>query len=106
MANYRQYVNALRKCAKEHEYKIVPFAHIRTADLCKDTAELLEKLETGDTIIIPSDATNGDIFKMSFPMARWWVTEDNEVYTNMPFGKRIYFSLNWWNAPYKKEMEE
>lgn len=30
MANYKQYINALRKCAKEHEYEIVPFAHIRT----------------------------------------------------------------------------
>lgn len=41
MAEYRPYINALRQCAKEHEYEIVPFAHIRTADLCNDTQEML-----------------------------------------------------------------
>ena len=43
--DYKKYIRALRKCAKEHENDNVPFAHIRTADLCNDTADLLEKLE-------------------------------------------------------------
>jgi hypothetical protein len=45
MIDYNQYINALRKCAKEHENDITSFAHIRVSDLCKDTANLLEELE-------------------------------------------------------------
>lgn len=45
MTDYKKYINALRKCAKEHENDITPFAHIRVSDLCRDTANLLEELE-------------------------------------------------------------
>lgn len=40
-----KYINALRKCAKEHENDFVPTFNIRTTDLCNDTAKLLEELE-------------------------------------------------------------
>jgi len=45
MTDYKKYINALRKCAKEHENDITSFAHIRVSDLCRDTANLLETLE-------------------------------------------------------------
>jgi hypothetical protein len=43
-----------------------------------------------------------------FPNAKWWVNEDNEVFTDMPWKheKCVYFDLDWWNAPYKSESEE
>ena len=47
MAEYKSYINALKQCAKEHKNDNVPFANIRTTNLCNDTADLLEKLETG-----------------------------------------------------------
>jgi len=47
MAEYKSYINALKQCAKEHENDIIPFANIKTAYLCNDTADLLERLETG-----------------------------------------------------------
>lgn len=47
MAEYKSYINALKQCAKEHKNDNVPFANIRTTDLCNDTADLLEKLENG-----------------------------------------------------------
>jgi len=47
MAEYKSYINALRQCAKEHENDNIPFANIRTTDLCNDTADLLERLENG-----------------------------------------------------------
>lgn len=47
MAEYKSYINALKQCAKEHEKDNIPFANIRTTDLCNDTADLLEKLEIG-----------------------------------------------------------
>lgn len=40
-----KYINALRKCAKEHENDFVPTFNIRVTDLCNDTAKLLEELE-------------------------------------------------------------
>lgn len=45
MTDYQKYINALRKCAKEHENDITSFGHIIVSDLCRDTANLLEKLE-------------------------------------------------------------
>ena len=47
MSKYEAYIKALRKCAKEHENEVVSFAHIRTTDLCNDTADLLERLDLG-----------------------------------------------------------
>lgn len=45
MTDYQKYINALRKCAKEHENDKTSFAHIIVSDLCRDTATLLEALE-------------------------------------------------------------
>jgi len=42
---YQEYINALRKCAKEHENDRTPTGHIIVSDLCRDTAILLENLE-------------------------------------------------------------
>lgn len=53
MINYQKYINALRKCAKEHENDNTSTGHIIVSDLCHDTANLLESLEqdTSDTLI-------------------------------------------------------
>ena len=45
MTDYKKYINALRKCAKEHEGERTSTGHIIVSNLCEDTAELLEKLE-------------------------------------------------------------
>lgn len=112
MAEYKSYINALRSCAKEHEYEIVPFAHIRTADLCNDTADLLEKLETRDTIIISKDATNGEVIKAMFPDAQIdYHTESDLADSHVTVFPQDCdtcqdYSYDYWNAPYKKEVEE
>jgi hypothetical protein len=53
MIDYRKYINALRKCAKEHENDRTYTGHIIVSDLCHDTVNLLESLEqdTSDTLI-------------------------------------------------------
>ena len=43
MAEYREYISALRKCAKEHENENLFTGKIDTTALCNDTAKLLEK---------------------------------------------------------------
>jgi hypothetical protein len=45
MTDYKKYINALRKCAKEHENDSTLTGHIVVSDLCHDTANLLESLE-------------------------------------------------------------
>lgn len=45
MTDHQKYINALRKCAKEHENDRTSTGHIIVSDLCKDTADLLESLE-------------------------------------------------------------
>ena len=45
MKDYQKYINALRKCAKEHDNDTTYTGHIVVSDLCRDTANLLESLE-------------------------------------------------------------
>ena len=45
MTDYKKYINALRKCAKEHENDMLFTGHIIVSDLCRDTADLLETME-------------------------------------------------------------
>ena len=45
MTDYKKYINALRKCAKEHDNDRIFTGHIIVSDLCRDTANLLEELE-------------------------------------------------------------
>lgn len=45
MTDYQKYINALRKCANEHENDRTSTGHIIVSDLCRDTANLLEELE-------------------------------------------------------------
>ena len=40
--NAKDYISALRQCAKEHKKDITPTFQIRVSDLCNDTANLLE----------------------------------------------------------------
>lgn len=48
MTDYKKYINALRKCAKENENDRTFTGYIIVADLCRDTANLLEELEQQD----------------------------------------------------------
>ena len=50
MTDYRKYINALRKCAKEHDNDTTYTGHIIISDLCRDTANLLEALEQEPTL--------------------------------------------------------
>lgn len=50
MKDYKKYINALRKCAKEHENDRTFTGHVIISDLCRDTANLLEELEQESSI--------------------------------------------------------
>ena len=55
MTDYRRYINALRKCAKENENDRTSTGYIILSDLCRDTANLLEALEQKES----GDVLNG-----------------------------------------------
>lgn len=66
-----------------------------------------------DVIPIPEGATNGDMIKALFPdIVAETVKLDGEIIgydiCNMDIGTyaETYFTESWWNAPYKKEVEE
>lgn len=52
MGKYRKYISALIKCAIEHEDDRTFTGQIIVSDLCRDTADLLEKIEKDQEPIV------------------------------------------------------
>ena len=48
---------------------------------------------------IPDNATNGDVIKAMFPNSEYEILY-NTVSTDIDNG--LWFTLDWWNAPYQK----
>lgn len=72
-----------------------------------ENCELLDEIPTVDAIIVPENATVGDMIKAMFPDAYTGLSvRDNEVYIMNNGERTCRFSLDWWNAPYKKENEK
>lgn len=67
MTDYKKYINALRKCAKEHENDRTSFGHIIVSDLCRDTANLLESLEqeptTKENLVVGDCISRAELLK-------------------------------------------
>ena len=82
-----------------------------------DAVELEDKLGCGDrdiyakeyikeaptVLTIPENPTNGDVIKAMFPNCV--IDEDfcGAVITSID--QKQYWSKEWWNAPYKREVE-
>lgn len=64
MEEYRKYISALRKCAIEHENDRTFTGQIIVSDLCRDTANLLEKLEQEPTL----DKIRTEIEQNAYPI--------------------------------------
>ena len=64
-------------------------------------------IEALNAVIIPDNATNGDIIKIMFPDIEIADIEalDEHIYTGIPFngivGANIDCTREWWNAPYR-----
>lgn len=68
-----------------------------------EAKEIIDSLPTVNAIVIPDNATNGDVIKALFPKAdidgrhkEVYVVIDDEV---------LDFSENWWFAHYKENKE-
>ena len=55
--------------------------------------------------IIPDDATNGEVFMLIFPDAEVEI-EGKYITLWLDEYKWLDIDYDWWNAPYKKEVEE
>lgn len=65
----------------------------------------IERMPTIQAIPIPKDATNGDMIKAMFPYGKYG-TNGNEVHVYGVGGNGcLVFTLDWWNAPYKRGSE-
>ena len=69
---------------------------------------LLSEKDLNRIIVIPNNATNGDVIKALFPdciildkgesFCSFWYTKEDE-------GRYVNFTNQWWNAPYKENKE-
>ena len=78
-----------------------------------DNCGLVHEADTVNAIPIPENATNGDMIKALFPNVRIderleenLSTELNIIIVKGIDGGTSPFYRNWWNAPYKREVEE
>ena len=53
-----------------------------------------------NAIIIPDNATNGDVIRALFPNDDINPSTITSIIHKIPFGRNEYCS-DWWNAPYK-----
>ena len=73
--------------------------------------KILDFQPTIQAIVIPDNATNGDMIKAMFPNATFMIGEEKDeqgtknlyVYTDDFEGFAV--DLDWWNAPYKERVE-
>ena len=65
-------------------------------------------LSNNKIIVIPENATNGDMIKALFPNAKTFEIESDKSGKVISYGiwlddDQYYFDTSWWNASYKKE---
>ena len=89
---------------KENECKNCAEEHRQLANWLKELKQLREQ-EPCEDIDIPNGVTNGDVIKTIFPYIEIEGIGGEIKCIATQNGTR-YFALDWWNAPYKKGVEE
>lgn len=77
-------------------------AYIKGAsDLLQGKIEGMPKV-----VVIPDNTTNGDVIKTLFPSdaGELDMSKSHLMYAGLDYIQE--FRKDWWNAPYKKEVEE
>lgn len=57
--------------------------------------------QTAETIVLPDSPTNGDVIEAVFPNVS--IYKHGSTYS---INNEYNFNETWWNAPYKREVEE
>ena len=98
--NKEELTRALKYTEEKHRNDTVDTFDTNISMMCADVLRVLK-----NCIEIPEGATNGDMIKVVFnPAQIIKYTSDVQVY----FSDKYYqfFGMSWWNAPYKKEVDE
>ena len=123
MRDYQKYINALRKCAKEHDNDTTYTGHIIISDLCRDTANLLEALEqepkwipVGERLPNLDDYTGSRVWQKKVLITGYLSFDDTkELFISEAFAKDVIYNrvpntvIEAWMPlpePYKVESEE
>lgn len=72
----------------------------------KSLGQCLDEVPTVNAIVIPNNATNGDVIKALFPDVK---IHQSGGYTGCLFRPSVMLDdirSEWWNAPYKAESED
>lgn len=70
-------------------------------------ADQVRNLPAVNAIVIPDNATNGDMIKAMFPNVEIYTVVINEIVDVEICEDRseLRCSVDWWNSPYRKEQE-
>ena len=57
--------------------------------------------------VLPDNPTNGDMIKALFPNIKWFINEDDEIFTDHKTlnSNRVALTRDWWNAPYERSTD-
>lgn len=103
--NKEELIKNLKYTEKKHRNDTVNTFDTDISTMCADVLRVLE-----NCIEIPYGMTNGDMIKAMFPNAKTWEVTRDDIHCAFIDFKDICeiksFPLSWWNAPYKKEVEE
>lgn len=92
------------KLCKSLDDKYYP--HERFVKL-EDILETIENQSELKAIVIPQNATNGDVIKAMFPHVKYYMfcVEVKLEYDNQ-YDTGLLFDKKWWNTPYKREVKD
>ena len=62
----------------------------------------IENAQTLNVIVIPDNATNGDVINILYPKCRAVESEIGDVKVHV-LDTGIVASLEWWNSPYQMQ---
>ena len=104
--NKEELTRALKYTEEKHTNDTVDTFDTNISMMCSDVLRVLE-----NCIEITEGATNGDMIKAMFPNCEQKEHIHNgyfEMYFDKDLGNASYMrvSNDWWNAPYKREVEE
>lgn len=101
----KEELRLLRSTEPDRDYLEKLPKHTNSLHLTNNKIEPYKKV---NEIIIPEDATNGDVIKAMFPKA--WGSDYIDIFNKFTLyiddDHELEVDIDWWNAPYKKEVEE
>lgn len=72
--------------------------------------EIIEEMKETKAVIIPDNATNGDMIETMFPNVNFGTLTQDNVIVNKDYSNndepQVFIPIRVWNTPYKAESED